>query len=108
MNRDKDILAKKIGFTMEDLEKCLCPTCPVQADSTCSKENLMKMHRMMKNIEIPESDVVPGVYCASGKTGCSDLDFDQTCQCNYCGNGKKKDLENGKIMGFFCRDGKDR
>jgi hypothetical protein len=37
----------KIEFTMENMEKCLC-ACPVQADSACSKEKLIKMQKLMQ------------------------------------------------------------
>jgi hypothetical protein len=98
----------KIEFTMENLKKCICPTCPVQADSACAEEKLMKMQEIMQEMEdklMSNPEMVPALYCASGKTSCKDLDFDQICQCNYCGVWKENDLENGEPMGFFCRDG---
>jgi len=98
----------KIEFTMENVKKCLCPTCPVQADSACAKMKLIKMQEMMQKKKMPESDVVPGVYCASGKTVCTDIDFDQTCLCPNCGVWKENDLENGEPLGYYCRDGEAR
>jgi hypothetical protein len=93
---------------MENVKKCVCPTCSCQADSACAKEKLMKMQEMMQKKEMPESDMVPVLYCASGKAVCTDLDFDRMCQCNYCGVWKENDLENGEPMGYFCRDGEAR
>jgi hypothetical protein len=29
----------KVEFTMENVKKCLCPPCPVQADGACAKQN---------------------------------------------------------------------
>jgi hypothetical protein len=95
----------KIEFTMENLKKCFCPTYPCQADSACAKEKLRKMQELMQKKEMPVSDMVPGMYCASGKTTCTDLDFDRFCQCNYCDIWKENDLENGEPFGYFCRNG---
>jgi hypothetical protein len=39
----------KVEFTMENLKKCICPTCPVQADSACAKEKMMKMQESETN-----------------------------------------------------------
>jgi hypothetical protein len=95
----------KIEFTMKNLKKCVCSTCPCQADSACAKDKLMKMQEAIQKNEMPESDVVPGMYCALGKTACTDLDFDRFCQCNYCDVWKENNLENGKPFGYFCKNG---
>lgn len=98
----------KIEFNMENLKKCICTTCPVQADSACAKEKLMKMQEIMQEIEGEiklDPEITPALYCASGRAVCTDLDFDQICQCNYCDIWKKNDLDNGEPMGYFCRDG---
>ena len=100
------VFMAKIKFTMENLNKCVCSTCPCQADSVCAKEKLVKMQEIMQGKEMPEPDMVAGLYCSSGKTTCSDLDFDRFCQCNYCEVWKENDLKNGEPFGYFCRNGK--
>ncbi len=102
----------KVDFSLENVQKCLCPTCPVQADSACVKEKLMELQEMMPKImegEVKaEPEMVPGVYCASGKASCPDTDFSKMCQCNLCAIWKEYDLSDGEPMGYFCRDGKAR
>jgi hypothetical protein len=99
----------KIEFNSENVMKCLCPTCPVQATSDCAKEKLKKMQEMMaEDIDLasmigPED--VPGVYCASGKATCSDLYFHEECQCTKCSVFKENELMKGEPVGYFCRDG---
>ena len=94
----------KIEFNMENLKKCICYTCPVQVESTCAKEKLVEM----KEMETPEPDMVPGVYCATGKAICNDLDLEQFCHCNECEIWIENKLDEGEPLGYFCRDGKAR
>jgi hypothetical protein len=97
-----------IEFNQENIAKCLCPGCPVQADSECAKEKLMKLQEIMQSEEktMPTPEDVPGVYCATGKAICTDIDPSKECQCPNCPMWKEYDLENGKPAGVFCRDGK--
>lgn len=102
----------KIEFTGENVMKCLCPNCPVQADSKCVMDKVKKMDEMMsEDVDIasmigPED--VPGVYCASGKSSCSDLYFHEECKCVDCPIFKENDLMKGEPVGYFCRDGKSK
>ncbi|MGZ4857875.1 MAG: DUF2769 domain-containing protein, partial [Methanobacteriaceae archaeon] len=76
--------------------------------SACANYKLMKMQEIIQKKEMPESDIVLGMYCATGKATCTDLDFERWCQCNYCGVWKENDLEDGEPFGYFCRDGEAR
>jgi len=96
----------KVEFNLDNLKKCLCPACPVQADSTCAKEKLLKMQEMEDKLS--NSELVPVLYCASGKTNCTDLDFNQICQCGSCEVWKKNKLEDGEPNFYFCQDGEAR
>jgi len=67
----------------------------------------MKMQEIMQK-KMPDPDIVPGMYCATGKAMCTDLDFEKMCQCNFCAIWKEKKLDEGEPMGYFCRDGEAR
>ncbi|MEW6010265.1 MAG: DUF2769 domain-containing protein [Euryarchaeota archaeon] len=95
----------KVEFNRENLEKCICKTCPVQAESSCAKEKNMKVKEMMEENMMPDPEMVPGLYCARGKASCSDLDTSKMCQCNECALWKEYDLPEGSPMGYYCRDG---
>lgn len=99
----------KVEFNMENLQKCICNTCPVQADSECVKEKQKKaqekMPEMMEKDMMPDLEMVPVLYCATGKATCDGLDFDKMCQCNECPIWKEYNLTDGEPMGYFCRDG---
>ncbi|GAB6055931.1 DUF2769 domain-containing protein [Methanobacterium alkalithermotolerans] len=95
----------KVEFNTKNLEKCICKTCPVQAESSCVKEKNIKVQEMMEENMMPEPEMVPGLYCASGKAACSDLDTAKMCQCNECPLWDEYDLPEGLPMGYYCRDG---
>jgi hypothetical protein len=90
---------------MENLQKCICKTCPVQAESVCAKQKKMKVQKMMESKMLPDAEMVAGVYCATGKSSCGDLDFSKMCQCNECPLWEECDLISGQPMGYYCRDG---
>jgi hypothetical protein len=100
----------KIEFSMENVNKCLCPTCPVQKTSSCVKNKLSTMQeKISEDIDIAsiiEASDVPGLYCASGKTSCGDLYFHEECKCPECQIFKENDLMSGQPGGYFCKEGK--
>ena len=99
-------ILSKVEFNMENLQKCICKTCPVQAESACAKQKKMKVKDMMESKKMPDAEMVPGVYCATGKATCDDLDVSKMCQCNECPLWGEYDLASGQPMGYYCRDGK--
>ncbi|EKQ54053.1 MAG: Protein of unknown function (DUF2769) [Methanobacterium sp. Maddingley MBC34] len=105
----RGIIMSKVEFSLENVKKCICNTCPVQVDSACFKEKQMKVQEMMPKIMAgemaPKPEMVPGLYCATGKTMCDDVDFEKMCQCNECPLWEEYDLSNGEPMGYYCRDG---
>ncbi|MDP1552757.1 MAG: DUF2769 domain-containing protein [Methanobacteriaceae archaeon] len=98
-------ILSKVEFNMGNIEKCICKTCPVQAESACVKQKKMKTQEMMESKMMPDAEMVPGVYCATGKASCGDLDVSKMCQCNECPLWEECDLISGQPMGYYCRDG---
>lgn len=101
----------KIEFNLENMEKCLCTECPVQAESSCVKDQLKIMEESKHSIDIDsgfilEPEKIPKLYCATGKTSCGDLYFHEECQCKNCTIWKEYDLEVRGAPAYFCKNGK--
>lgn len=101
----------KIDFNPENLEKCLCTTCPVQAKSSCIEDQLKIMEEIGHASDIDggymvDAENVPKLYCATGKTNCGDLYFHEECQCKDCRVYIENDLETRGAPGYFCKHGK--
>jgi hypothetical protein len=47
----------------------------------------------------------PGLYCASGRENCTDLDEHEECLCMDCLIWKENDLESGDPSSYFCIKG---
>ena len=95
----------KIEFTRENISKCVCPQCPVQAESECAQTKMKKLQESMTGMS-PEPSDVPGVYCSTGKATCSDLDPNKLCNCPNCNVFKENNLEKGEPGGYFCQNGR--
>lgn len=99
----------EVPYALENISKCRCPLCPVQADSRCAQDILESLKEAMENIsgeKIPNPEEVPGVYCSTGKSVCQDLNPDRRCICYSCDVWKEYDLEGGRPSQYFCQNGK--
>jgi len=98
-----DTKTPRVPFTMENVKKCICTKCPVQANSKCAKDKIMAMGKAM-NMPMQAADV-PGMYCSTGKAACTDLDMSKMCMCMACPLWAQYSLATSKPMGYYCRDG---
>ena len=81
-----------------------------------SREQMKSMSdEFMKNAPKEQTDSMarkaedmPGPYCANGIASCKDLDYGKTCSCSNCQVFKDFNLNKGKPMSYFCRDGKPK
>ena len=101
----------KIDFNLENMEKCLCDDCPVQAKSSCVKDQKKMMQEIGHSVDIDsgfilDPDKIPRLYCGKGKTICKDLYYHEECQCFKCSIWKEYDLEVRKAPAYFCKNGK--
>lgn len=99
----------KVDFSMDNIKKCICAKCPVQAKSECAKNKSEMMMKMMGSSEsmkmVPKAEDVPGMYCSTGKAVCADIDTKKMCICGTCLLWGEYKLAEGKPMGYFCSDG---
>lgn len=91
-----------VEFNMENVQRCLCPGCPVQAKSECVQNKLKSMSGS------PSPEDVPGVYCSQGKATCEGLDPSQMCQCDKCKVWAEYKLGEGEPGSYYCAEGKAR
>ena len=67
----------KVPYLVSNIERCMCPQCPVQSDSICTLEKIGNLKNEISNLgkgKVPEPHKVPGVYCSAGASNCSGLD----------------------------------
>ncbi len=101
--RGTDFVVPYVG---ENISRCKCPQCPVQADSQCAQDKIKSLKQAMENLpagEISNPEDVPGVYCSEGKARCQDLDFDRQCICDSCDVWKEYDLKDANPNNHFCQ-----
>jgi hypothetical protein len=71
----------KVDFRRENIARCLCGQCPVQVKSRCAHD----LYEKVRHVEgLPEAGQLPGLYCSTGRSSCTDLDAVQQCMCPIC------------------------
>jgi hypothetical protein len=98
-----------VPYIVSNIEKCMCPKCPVQARSACAQEKIGNLEHEMSSLQgsqAPEPQKVPGVYCSTGEATCTDLDPNGQCMCTTCTVWAGYCLEKGTPMMYFCNNGK--
>jgi hypothetical protein len=96
----------KIPFNRDKIFKCLCPSCPVQEKSMCTKEKMMHLQEIMQNEqESIQPQDYPGMYCTNGKAVCDDIDTTKNCICDKCPIYGEYNLEKANPSFLYCKDG---
>jgi hypothetical protein len=94
----------KVPFIADNVSKCLCPGCPVQARSKCVAELKSGLTDALKKNPLKHGEI-PGLYCATGKAMCTDIDPKKDCLCSDCAVFSRYGLANGKPDMYFCKEG---
>ena len=95
-----------INFTMENIQKCLCTSCPVQENSNCIQEkNMILDDKISQGDLMLDADETPALYCLTGETDCSDIDTAKNCICLECPVYKEYQLDNRQPPLIFCQVG---
>lgn len=84
----------KVEYSSDNLEQCLCPHCPVQAESECVKQKI-KVESYPKTFA--------GLYCSSdiSERVCDDFDSNKPCLCATCPVWQEHRLKSG----YYCLRG---
>lgn len=100
--------SKRVPFMFENITRCLCMECPVQAKSRCAQEREKKLEEIIKSEEkkLPKPEEMAKLYCSGGRTSCKDTDFEQMCICGQCPVWDEYGLANARPTMYYCRDGK--
>jgi len=80
-----------VPYTLSNIERCMCPQCPVQAGSVCVQEGIGNLKNEMKSSRegaAPEPQKVHGVYCSAGSAACRDLNPNKECICKTALSGE--------------------
>lgn len=74
----------KVLYTLQNVEKCQCGSCPVYLASAKAKAKNASLDWSPGNL--PPADEIEGIYCAEavGKTKVDDLDGNKPCNCPGC------------------------
>lgn len=118
----------RVPLNNDVMMKCICGTCPVQAESACSRpklEKMMKMRAGMSSMEEgemggmsmsvaqgpmgemkPNPEDMAGVYCSIGVAACKDLDANKACICRQCQVYKDFNLAKARPVEHFCFNSK--
>lgn len=89
---------RAVAYTRENVEKCWCGSCPVQVHSECARE----LYEASKGSdELPPPERLGGLYCSTGKTICTDVQFVNLCNCPACLVWSENDLSSN----HYCLHG---
>ena len=56
-----------VPFTKENIDNCICPSCPVQAGSRCADDGLKKLKETLRKAPIPAEEVPSLPALAGGR-----------------------------------------
>jgi hypothetical protein len=90
----------KVDFNMDNIKKCQCTVCPVQAQSECVAKKMKILKKQMSQ-SVPKPEDVPGVYCSQGQAVCKDLDPGKACVCPTCAVWTENNLQSN----YYCQKG---
>ena len=92
-----------VDFNKENIQRCLCSGCPVQAKNVCPHDKLAELQTLKEAMPLKEN--VPGIYCSTGKATCEGLDSSQPCQCSKCEVWYEYNLGNREPISYYCTKG---
>lgn len=93
----------RVAYSLDNLGKCRCGTCPVHQTSECITTKMAGM-KMQPGI-LPPASVIEGMYCAEAvsKSRCTDLDSTKACICPTCAVWSENNLSSS----YFCIRGSE-
>jgi hypothetical protein len=90
---------RPVAYTRENIDKCWCGGCPVQARSRCARD--LYQESLKEPGKLPPPERLGGMYCSTGKAICDDIDAVALCNCPGCLVWS----ENGLSDNHYCLHG---
>lgn len=75
---------QQVEYSSDNATKCWCGQCPVQRESACAKDNYQQVEPEIQQGQMPQPEMLPGLYCGTGKATCDDLKPKERCLCPEC------------------------
>lgn len=116
--------SSKVPLNNDVANKCMCGSCPVQAESACARPKIKNMLKMRATLNQPKEtmgsgmpmsmaqtpmqemkmnpDELAGPYCATGMASCRDLDMNKACICRSCQVYKEYNLSQARPTEHYC------
>lgn len=92
-----------VTYDLGNITKCLCPGCPVQADSSCAMGRLQRMSGMLADLKriVPGGETIPAMPDASSMSGMPEM----SAMSAFPG-GLERTLPSAQEMpGMYCSTG---
>jgi len=108
MSEKSAAVEAEVPYIVSNIRRCMCPQCPVQADSAGTQEKIGNLRNETKSLgegEAPELQKVLGVYCSTGAASCV-LNPNKQCLCKTCAVWGEYCLEHANPMMYFCNIGR--
>lgn len=80
-----------VEFNRMNCDRCLCYYCPVQHQSSCTKEHT-RLVEQTPGVQMPDPATIDRLFCSAGESSCDDLDDTRPCLCGSCPVWKELDL----------------
>jgi hypothetical protein len=100
----KTIGPGKVTFNKENIGRCLCQGCQVQAESKCVAGKKGHLAAALARPALKREEI-PGVYCSVGPATCQDLSFAKPCSCFECPVYADHKLADGLPNCYYCLNG---
>ena len=97
-------IGRSVPFVYVNVNKCLCPRCPVQTSSKCVMTKVAEIKDTIIKYPLSREDI-PGVYCATGSATCTDIYTARECMCGKCVVFPEYKLFDFSPMGHYCKNG---
>ena len=96
----------RVEYTIQNLENCRCPNCPVRESSSCIASKVAGMgqsHTSGSTARMPAPQAVQMLFCshAVGKSDCADLNASMACNCPGCSVWSVNELNSS----YYCTRG---
>ena len=93
-----------VDYNRESFNQCLCGGCPVNRYSQCTAQQNQKIdvEAIEREGAMPEPSQLGGLYCATGRSHCDDMNGEKSCLCPAC----PVEIEDNLSSNYYCIQGR--